>query len=115
MFLRNRNHDSCEKNATGKKYTGILRIPAGITNLGGHDPENSPEKKNGKEGKPMPNHQIERQERHPTKTEACVSIERWEEGPRRKGKYLPKDEKFERPQYWGIVRWQEGDHSERQK
>jgi hypothetical protein len=34
MFLRNRNHDdSCEKNATGKGNTGILRIPAGITNL----------------------------------------------------------------------------------
>ena len=33
MFLRNRNHDSCEKSATGAENTGILRIPAGITNL----------------------------------------------------------------------------------
>jgi hypothetical protein len=30
----NRNHDSCEKSATGEENTGILRIPAGITNLG---------------------------------------------------------------------------------
>jgi hypothetical protein len=33
-FLRNRNRDSCEKSATGEENTGILRIPAGITNLG---------------------------------------------------------------------------------
>jgi hypothetical protein len=32
-FLRNRNHDSCEKSATGEENTGIPRIPAGITNL----------------------------------------------------------------------------------
>mgnify|MGYP006178820031 CR=1 FL=1 len=32
-FPRNRNHDSCEKSATGEENTGILRIPAGITNL----------------------------------------------------------------------------------
>jgi hypothetical protein len=32
-FLRNRNRDSCEKSATGEENTGILRIPAGITNL----------------------------------------------------------------------------------
>jgi hypothetical protein len=32
-FRRNRNRDSCEKSATGKENTGILRIPAGITNL----------------------------------------------------------------------------------
>ncbi len=32
-FLRNRNHDSCEKSATEEENTGILRIPAGITNL----------------------------------------------------------------------------------
>ena len=31
---RNRNHDSCEKGETGTENTGILRIPAGITNLG---------------------------------------------------------------------------------
>ncbi len=31
---RNRNRDSCEKNATGAEKTGILRIPAGIGNLG---------------------------------------------------------------------------------
>jgi hypothetical protein len=31
---RNRNCDCCEKNATGTEYTGIWRIPAGITNLG---------------------------------------------------------------------------------
>jgi hypothetical protein len=39
MFLlrlqRNRNRDSCEKNATGPEKTGIWRIPAGITNLAG--------------------------------------------------------------------------------
>ena len=29
----NSNRDSCEKNATGTEYTGIRRIPAGITNL----------------------------------------------------------------------------------
>jgi len=33
-ILRNRNRDSCEKSATGEENTGILRIPAGITNLG---------------------------------------------------------------------------------
>jgi hypothetical protein len=33
-FLRNRNRDSCEKSATGEENTGILRIPAGIANLG---------------------------------------------------------------------------------
>jgi hypothetical protein len=37
MFLtrlrRNRNCDSCEKNATGTEKTGIHRIPAGIGNL----------------------------------------------------------------------------------
>jgi len=32
-FLRNRNRDSCEKSATGAENTGILRVPAGITNL----------------------------------------------------------------------------------
>jgi len=32
-FRRNRNRDSCEKSATGAENTGILRIPAGITNL----------------------------------------------------------------------------------
>jgi hypothetical protein len=32
-FRRNRNRDSCEKSATGVENTGILRIPAGITNL----------------------------------------------------------------------------------
>jgi len=32
-FLRNRNHDSCEKSATGEENTGILRVPTGITNL----------------------------------------------------------------------------------
>ena len=32
-FLRNKNRDSCEKSATGEENTGILRIPAGITNL----------------------------------------------------------------------------------
>ena len=52
---------------------------------GGHDPKNRPKKKNGKEGKPTPNHQIERRVRHPTKTEACVPVEGWEEGTRRKG------------------------------
>ena len=35
-FLRNRNRDSCEKSATGEENTGILRIPAGITNLAWH-------------------------------------------------------------------------------
>jgi hypothetical protein len=30
---RKRNHDSCEKNPTGTKKTGIWRIPAGITYL----------------------------------------------------------------------------------
>jgi hypothetical protein len=34
MLRRNRNHDSCEKNITGMENTGILRIPAGIGNLG---------------------------------------------------------------------------------
>jgi len=34
-FRRNRNHDSCEKSATGAENAGILRIPAGITNLDG--------------------------------------------------------------------------------
>jgi hypothetical protein len=53
---------------------------------GGHDPKKNPEKKNVKEGKPMPNHQIERQERHLTKTEAHAPVKRWEEGPWRKGK-----------------------------
>ncbi len=38
-FLRNRNRDSCEKSATGEENTGILRIPAGITNLGGTSPK----------------------------------------------------------------------------
>jgi hypothetical protein len=33
MFWRNRNHESCEKNATGTENTGIRRIPAGISNL----------------------------------------------------------------------------------
>jgi hypothetical protein len=33
-FRRNRNRDSCEKNATGTENTGIRRIPAGICNLG---------------------------------------------------------------------------------
>ncbi len=33
MFLRNKNHDSCDKSATGAENTGILKIPAGITNL----------------------------------------------------------------------------------
>jgi hypothetical protein len=37
-FLRNRNRDSCEKSATGEENTGILRIPAGITNLDACDP-----------------------------------------------------------------------------
>jgi hypothetical protein len=32
-FRRNRNRDSCEKNATGTENTGIRRIPAGIGNL----------------------------------------------------------------------------------
>jgi hypothetical protein len=34
-LLRNRNRDSCEKSATDteEENTGILRIPAGITNL----------------------------------------------------------------------------------
>ena len=31
---RNRNRDSCEKNATGVEKTGIRRIPAGMGNLG---------------------------------------------------------------------------------
>ncbi len=31
---QNSNRDFCEKNATGTEYTGIRRIPAGITNLG---------------------------------------------------------------------------------
>ena len=53
---------------------------------GGHDPENSPEKKNGKEEKPTSNRQIERLERHPMKTEVRVPVEGWEEGPQRKGK-----------------------------
>ena len=52
---------------------------------GGHDPEKNPEKKNRKEGKPMPNHRIERQERHPAMTDARVHVEEWEEGPQRKG------------------------------
>jgi hypothetical protein len=52
---------------------------------GGHDPEKSPKKKNGKEEKPTPNHRIERQERHLTKTEARVPVEEWEERPQRKG------------------------------
>jgi hypothetical protein len=30
---RNRNRDSCQKNATGTENTGIRRIPAGICNL----------------------------------------------------------------------------------
>ncbi len=30
---RNRNHDSCEKSATGMENAGIRRIPAGICNL----------------------------------------------------------------------------------
>jgi hypothetical protein len=30
---RNRNRDSCEKNATGTENTGIWRIPAGMCNL----------------------------------------------------------------------------------
>jgi hypothetical protein len=30
MLRRNRNRNSCEKNATGTENTGILRIPAGI-------------------------------------------------------------------------------------
>jgi len=30
---RNRNHNSCEKSATGMENTGIRRIPAGIGNL----------------------------------------------------------------------------------
>ena len=34
IFRRNRNRDSCEKNATGTENTGIRRIPAGIGNLG---------------------------------------------------------------------------------
>ena len=34
IFRRNRNHDSCEKIATGTENTGIRRIPAGIGNLG---------------------------------------------------------------------------------
>ncbi len=34
MLRRNRNHDSCEKSATGTENTGIRRIPAGICNLG---------------------------------------------------------------------------------
>jgi hypothetical protein len=34
---RNRNHDSCEKNATGAEKTGIRRIPAGIGNLVFHE------------------------------------------------------------------------------
>ncbi len=33
ILWRNRNHDSCEKNATGMEKTGIQRIPAGIGNL----------------------------------------------------------------------------------
>ncbi len=33
-FLRNRIPDSCENSATGEENTGILRIPAVITNLG---------------------------------------------------------------------------------
>jgi hypothetical protein len=39
MFRRNRNRDSCEKNATGTENTEIRRIPAGIGNLvdGHHD------------------------------------------------------------------------------
>jgi hypothetical protein len=42
-FLRNRNRDSCEKSATGEENTGILRIPAGITNLDRHhDPSRPP-------------------------------------------------------------------------
>ena len=32
-FRRNRNRDFCEKSTTGAENTGILRIPAGITNL----------------------------------------------------------------------------------
>jgi len=32
-FRRNRNCDSCEKSATEAENAGILRIPAGITNL----------------------------------------------------------------------------------
>ncbi len=37
---RNRNPDSCERNATGAEKTGIRRIPAGIGNLvvPGHTP-----------------------------------------------------------------------------
>jgi hypothetical protein len=31
---RNRNRDSCEKNATGTENAGIRRIPADICNLG---------------------------------------------------------------------------------
>jgi hypothetical protein len=34
MFRRNRNHDSCKKNATGTENIGIRRIPAGTGNLG---------------------------------------------------------------------------------
>jgi hypothetical protein len=33
---RNRNRDSCEKNATGTENAGIRRIPAGIRNLDTH-------------------------------------------------------------------------------
>ncbi len=56
-----------------------------LRSRGGHDPEKNPEETNGKEGKPTPNHRVERQKRHPTKTEACVPVEEWKEGPRRKG------------------------------
>ena len=35
LLCRNRNHDSCEKSATGTENTGIRRIPAGIGNLDG--------------------------------------------------------------------------------
>jgi hypothetical protein len=51
MFLRNRNHDSCEKKRHRKGNTGILRIPAGITNLGVR-----PKSPNQKEPKKVPWH-----------------------------------------------------------
>jgi hypothetical protein len=35
LLCRNRNHDSCEKSATGTENTGIRRIPAEIGNLDG--------------------------------------------------------------------------------
>ncbi len=79
----------------------------------GHDPKKNPEEKHGEEGKPTPNHRVEKQRRHPAKTESRDLVEEWEEGPRKRGKRLPKGEKIERQRNWDIGRWREDGRSER--